>query len=110
MSIVYYSEVEVVREQISGDRLGKALKYHLLANFMNAKQVSARSRVEIAKELMGRISKAGVPRRWYYVELYPRDPQEPQFRFVGKLLAEDEKEFVLEDQYGGLYTLRYAKS
>ena len=34
---------------------------------------------------------------------------EPQYRFVGKLLAKDEKEFVLEDQYGGLYTLRYAK-
>ena len=77
---------------------------------MNAKQVSARSQVEIGNELIAKTRKPKVRTRRYYVELYPRDLEEPQYRFVGKLLAKDEKEFVLEDQYGGLYTLRYAKS
>src|SRR6516162_7466261 len=99
----------MVREQVSGDCLETALKYHPLAKIMNEKEVSAHSQVEIGKELTAKIIKRKVRTRRYYVELYPRDLEEPQYRFVGKLLAADEKEFVLEDQYGGLYTLRYAK-
>jgi hypothetical protein len=76
---------------------------------MSEKEVSARSQVEIGKQLIAKIRKPKVRTRRYYVELYPRDLEEPQYRFVGKLLLEDEKEFILEDQYGGLYTLRYAK-
>ena len=73
---------------------------------MSKRKVSARSQVEIGKELIAKMRKPKEPARRYYVELYPRDLEEPQYRFVGKLLAKDEKEFVLEDQYGGLYTLR----
>ena len=76
---------------------------------MSKRKVSARSQVEIGKELIAKMRKPKEPTRRYYVELYPRDLEEPQYRFVGKLLAEDEKEFVLEDQDGGLYHLRYAK-
>jgi hypothetical protein len=76
---------------------------------MSENEASARSQVEFGKELIAKIRKPKMRTRCYYVELYPRDLEEPQYRFVGKLLAKDEKEFVLEDQYGGLYTLRYAK-
>ena len=76
---------------------------------MSEKELSARSQVEIGKELTAKIRKPKVRTRRYYVELYPRDLEEPQYRFVGKLLAVDEKQFVLEDQDGGLYYLRYAK-
>jgi len=76
---------------------------------MNAKQVSARSQVEIGNELIAKTRKPKVRTHRCYVELYPRDLEEPQYRFVGKLLAVDEKQFVLEDQDGGLYYLRYAK-
>jgi len=48
--------------------------------------------------------------RWYFVEVYPRSLEEPQYRFVGKLIAEDRKEdeHLLEDQDGYLYYLRFA--
>lgn len=36
--------------------------------------------------------------RWYYVEIYPRDLEEAQGRFVGKLIAEEKDERVLQDQ------------
>ena len=76
---------------------------------MSEKKVSARSQLEIAKALIPSTGKSKVCRRRYYVELYPRELEEPQYCFVGKLLAEDDKEFVLEDQDGGLYYLRYTK-
>jgi len=45
--------------------------------------------------------------RWYYFEVYPRDWEEPEFRFVGKFLDEnDGYEWVLQDQDGSLYYLR----
>ena len=99
----------MVREQVSGDRLETSSQYRLLAKLMSKKEVSVRSQVGIGKEPIAKIRKPRARTRRYYVELYPRDLEEPQYRFVGKLLAKDEKEFVLEDQYGGLYTLRYAK-
>ena len=46
--------------------------------------------------------------RWYFIEVYPRDVQYEQYRFVGKLIAEDEKEdeHLFQDQDGWLYYLR----
>jgi hypothetical protein len=46
--------------------------------------------------------------RWYFIEVYPRDVQYEQHRFVGKLIAEDEKEdeHLFQDQDGWWYYLR----
>jgi len=109
MPIVYLHEVKVVREQISGDRLETALNSRPPRQLMSEKEVSARSQVKIGKKFIAKVRKPKVRARHYYVKLYPRDLEEPQYRFVGKLVAQDEKEFVLEDQDGGLYHLRYAK-
>jgi hypothetical protein len=63
------------------------------------KEVSARSQVEIGKELVPRISKPKVRRRRYYVELYPADlvrarkhcffPDFQEIIFQVGLIAED---------------------
>jgi hypothetical protein len=46
--------------------------------------------------------------RWYFLEVYPRDVQYDQYRFVGKLIAQDETEdeHLFQDQDGWLYYLR----
>jgi hypothetical protein len=82
------------------------MKSDLSAKSMKEKKLPAPSQLGIAKGLIARIKKSK-HRRWYYVELYPRDFEEPQYRFVGRLLGGDEKEFVLEDQDGYVYRLRY---
>jgi hypothetical protein len=48
---------------------------------------------------------------WLLFEVYPCDLDEREARFVGRVLAEDDKEdeTVLEDQGGHLYYLRAAK-
>ena len=67
-----------------------------------------------AKALFARPKAKGepkLPRRWLFFELDPRDLEEPEARFVGKVIAEyePEHETVLMDQGRRLYWLRYAK-
>jgi hypothetical protein len=40
---------------------------------------------------------------WYFFEVYPRDLEGPQSRFVGSLLGSVGDEFLLSDQAGQLY-------
>ena len=44
---------------------------------------------------------------WYFFEVYPRDLERPQWRFVGTLLGSDGEEFLLSGQAGQLYFITF---
>jgi hypothetical protein len=67
------------------------------------------SEKEAAKEHFSALKKIRERRRWYYVKVYPRNLEEPQYQFVGKCLDHNEEETVFEDQEGRLYYLRDPK-
>ena len=50
------------------------------------------------------------PQCWYFFGIFPRDLEEAQWSFVGKVLFEEGPELVLRDQRNHLYYLGHVRS